>query len=224
MGKLRLLLVGLALVCSILGAIAAVSAQGSATATRPAMPIPRPIRGEPTIPPAPGRNCTPSGAVATKTGSGDPSCGFQEATVPSVALTPAALAPNAGIRPGVAAIKPQNVPTDVSRPAITRSDVEQYVASLPALVAKGVTSRSTSQVADVTFAPIATVDARFQIHTQVAPTTLVCLATVKGNFTVSEPPQVDSAGRITSNSVPQTTLYLVFDARTGDLLQQIVGP
>lgn len=76
-------------------------------------------------------------------------------------------------------------------------------------------------VQKVEFVPERAVRARFGGEgTGLPDDTLLCLVTVQGTFSVSGPPLSGS----TPKTVVSHLMFQVFDAHTGNLLMQVMGP
>ena len=108
---------------------------------------------------------------------------------------------------GIPAIVPRVAAVDDSTPTITRAAVEQYLLK----------SCAPDDVIDVQCGPVSVIEALLpatvQRFTAVPP--LICIATVRGNFSIHQPGGAPSPAR-------GRMKCFIFDARTGNLMREII--
>ena len=154
---------------------------------------------------------TVAAPVASGSSAGGPGQPDPKALAPSPVIGAARLE-----RPtGAPAIQPSITPPVLGQAVFTVQDVINYV------LANGVqgvrfVSNGPVVVEQVEFLASREVDARLHSENGQADDTLLCLVTVRGDFTLFTP----IPGRATSF----TAAVLVFDARTGNLFQQGQAP
>jgi len=183
---------------------------GNPTATAVAIPT-QPLPA--TISPRPGQNCTPGAKTIATTTPSDGSCGYR---------LPTSAAQTANFSQGVPAIKPRTAVTDPTTPTFADTDVTQYVATH--LPQGRISAQGTVTVASVQFKPLDQTNA--QLHTDLAiPTnTLLCVAELKGNFVLTGPPHVNADGTYSVRTTTLQTVYYIFDAHTGNLVETVGAP
>lgn len=100
---------------------------------------------------------------------------------------------------------------DPALPGFAAQDAIAYVTSNP--IGGKITANTPALVENGEFLPSREVAARLRLRTGMPDDALLCLVTLRGDFTVS------SRGRGSTSD----TAYQVFDARTGNLLIRAAG-
>jgi hypothetical protein len=113
---------------------------------------------------------------------------------------------------GVRAIRPRATTSDPGTPAFTEEDGRAYVAAHPH--PDQAPSSSPATIERVEFLPGEVADARLG-STGLPAGRLLCLVTLRGSFAVSAP---------FGHEVKSSVGYLVFDAHTGNILIEGIGP
>lgn len=117
---------------------------------------------------------------------------------------------------GLPAIRPTRNVTGGQTPTFTVKDVEQYVAT--GTIGPKISANGPSKVVNVQFLPAQQVEALLKTTTaSMPPDRLLCVAELSGNYTISGPPSA------VAPSTTFTTVYLVFDAQTGNLVVEKAG-
>ncbi len=119
------------------------------------------------------------------------------------------------VRAGVKAVKPSVSVTDPTVAGITSADVAHYLTTVPQ-AGKGFASTGVAPtLASLKFSPARDVNSTLNTALTVDATALLCVAELKGDFVVYQP---------IGPPVTVHTLFIVFDARSGDLLSHVVMP
>lgn len=120
---------------------------------------------------------------------------------------------------GVPAIQPRERATDGMTPAFGVQEVLEYVKARP--ISDRASRDAAVTVETVEFLPRRAFPQRYpQLRPLTADDTLLCVVKLRGTFVMSAPPSIrQNTGLRTAD-----TAHQVFDARTGNLLLEAVGP
>lgn len=113
---------------------------------------------------------------------------------------------------GVPAIRPESAPVGPTGASFTAADVVAHIANCPVVGTGKLGVRGPLTVEQIEFLPSREVRERLSFETSMPGDTLLCLATLRGAFTVSGP-----LGATPSN---YTKAFRVYHAHTGNFLGQ----
>jgi hypothetical protein len=125
-----------------------------------------------------------------------------------------------GDEQGMPAIIPQTTVTDTRTPTFMGQAAIQYVSTHP--LRGKISSAGSETIVSVKFLTNQEANAQLNARTNFASGRLLCVVELRGTFTVSGPPIVNPAGVVVPRTSTTQSAFEVFDAHTGNLVEEFV--